>query len=123
MIEVKAADLIGAALDWAVAKADGVSVSLLPKDNPKEKWQVQRAGYPHGPYWPSQDWSQCGPLIEKHRLELIENEDGWAAVKGWIYGEIYQMYPVGETHLIAACRAIVADKLGGTVQVPSELME
>lgn len=118
MVEVKTADLSGYALDWAVAKVEGIRLEFS-----------RAAGFWHPADWPdlvewapSTDWGQCGPLIEERRLEIIENEDGWAAVKGWICGEIYQMYPVGETHLVAACRAIVAEKLGDTVQVPEELM-
>lgn len=119
MIEVKTAELIGPALDWAVAKADGVSIRLLSKDNPQEKWQVQKQWRMDGPYWPSQDWSQCGPLIAKHRVSIIYSDEvcnpcAWTdSTADWH----------AETPIIAACRAIVAAKLGDTVQVPKELIQ
>lgn len=120
MIEVKAADLIGPALDWAVAKAEG--------------WDFDNYFYRHGSYWviqvvregynperkvywftPSTDWSQGGPLIEAHVTAL--NQTGthtW-----WAHSE--DRLGEGDTALIAACRAIVAAKLGEAVSIPAEL--
>lgn len=116
-IEVKTADLIGAALDWAVAKAEGISIRVLSADNPGEKWQVQRQWRSDGPYWPSQDWSQGGPLIVKY-IECVRHVDS-----EWWVAELpkYKSCQYGRTPLIAACRAIVFANLGGTVMVPAEL--
>lgn len=105
MIEVKTADLIGKALDWAVCLAANGFSCLVTSDY-------------------STDWAQGGPLIEEYRLEIVfsgSRSQGWECVKSWSYQEVDDTYPVGETHLIAACRAIVAAKLGNVVSVPAEL--
>ena len=104
MIEVKTADLIGPALDWAVAKADGWDFS-------KEYYRIMVQGY-----CPSTDWSQGGPLIDKHNA--YHHRDQRGQITAWVEG--FRSYK-GETRLIAACRAIVAAKLGDVVQVPEEL--
>lgn len=121
MIEVKTAELSGSALDWAVAKAV-----------PQKHWPVILGGkvyldtdYDHIPYSPSTDWSQGGPLIQKHGCDLncIAPANCWEA-NCWD-----DLVPTpglhlqeAETPLIAACRAIVAAKLGDVVQVPAELI-
>lgn len=115
-VEVKTQDLSGAALDWAVSRAEGVEISLS-------------GAHPHavvdgrlvGNYAPSSKWDQGGPLIEKYKLDIgapMENNNGpWNAATEWGHPNGYK----GETPLIAACRAIVASVLGETVSVPKEL--
>lgn len=152
-IDVRVADLTGAALDWAVAKATGAAVSVLPVDNPDEKWQVQRAGYPHGPFWPSLDWSQCGPMIADNQVYLEPPHDVhrskydektgkirgcWQTYESWhatVSGRVRTLpakiegFPgrvgrgEGDTALIAACRAIVASHFDEFVSVPTELVQ
>ena len=126
-VEVKTSELIGAALDWAVALADGVSIRILAKDNVEEKWQIQMRWRFQGPFWPSQDWSQCGPLIEKHGICILQyhedchdldKDNTWTACPRG-----NDNYIEAPTPLIAACRVIVAQKLGETVSIPSELMQ
>lgn len=100
MVEVKTSDLIGPALDWAVAKAIGCRFL--------RKW--------------STDWAQGGPLIDKYKVSIghVETRDG----EFWI-GSISSRDGTAETSdgpLVAACRAIVAAKLGDVVQVPSVLV-
>ena len=116
-VEVKTSELTGAALDWAVAKAEAVELTLV-------------GAHPHavvggrlvGNYRPSSNWSQGGPLIEKYKLDIdasMENQNGpWNAATEWAHPLGYK----GETPLIAACRAIVASVLGETVSVPKELL-
>jgi Protein of unknown function (DUF2591) len=104
-IEVKTQDLIGAALDWAVAEVtgdyEGISVRLIAQH-----------------YQPSTDWRMCGPLIAEHRVSLIYSDEtcdpcAWTdSTAPWH----------GGTPLIAACRAIVASAIGETVSVPKELL-
>lgn len=117
-VEVKTAELIGPALDWAVAKAELVDVCIPESD-------VIWAKY-CGPYNPSIHWSDGGPLISKYRFEFEWVGSDW-------HGEPLQFFTAcgcdmpadatsaGPTHLIAACRAIVRAKLGDTVQIPAEL--
>lgn len=128
MIKVKTSELIGPALDWAVAKAEKSHIVILPPGNPEERWPIQHAGYPEGPYWPSQDWSQGGPLLEKHDVYFDRypcDEVGSVVAR---LGPIpspnsYFQNPSSPTRLIAACRAIVFAKFGAYVHIPEELIK
>lgn len=122
-MKIKTGELIGVALDWAVAQACGVSIRVLDADNPGEKWQTQLAGYPHGPWWPSQDWGQGGPLIERYRVGFDYRTLDEGRVMATACGMKYDQFLAGcESHLIAAMRAIVAAKLGYEVDVPEGLV-
>lgn len=110
MKTVRTSELIGAALDWAVAKAQGVEIDLPGSD-------VVWAKYA-GAYSPSTDWSQGGPLLTK-----------WAVEFEWVTDATIRAFTMidsglgfGPDHLAAACRAIVAANLGDEVQIPAELM-
>ncbi|MGY1448756.1 phage protein NinX family protein [Pseudomonas chlororaphis] len=121
MIEVKTADLVGPALDWAVAKAEGIR-QHTPEGLKHVYWYSGDRCI--GTHWqPSTSWSQGGPLIEAYKLDLgapMENQANgpWNANTEW--GHPKGM--AGPTPLVAACRAIVAAKLGDVVSVPAELM-
>ncbi|WP_343577994.1 phage protein NinX family protein [Pseudomonas sp.] len=127
-MEVKTADLIGPALDWAVAATSGVPLEFVdgkcfvPWGN-----AIPGCAKNGATHWsPSTNWSQGGPLIDKHRFEFEWVDSDW-------HGEPLQFFTAcgcdmpadatsaGPTHLIAACRAIVRAKLGNTVQIPAEL--
>lgn len=130
MIEVKTAELDGAALDWAVASTLGWQVEIKPistYSNASTGHRQKATGYR---LWmvsdvepeectPSTDWSQGGHLLESYRtafLIVAEGEEFVAVLPD------HGAAGVGATHLIAACRAIVAAKLGETVSVPAELL-
>lgn len=127
IVERKTAELTGAALDWAVAIAEGWTPDR-PKDGQlKKQWPGGVTQYivvgenadmcaTWHRYKPSSDWSKGGPLIEKSRIELT-----FLREQEWIAFTFDAEYEAGATPLIAACRAIVAAKLGDTVQIPSEL--
>ena len=123
LIEAKTADLTGEALGWAVGKAEGLNVELVPPQygNP---WRVfaryQGQALEHTKrYNPWEDWAPGGLLIQKYRVGFGLYSDSFFAVTGLdeMPGDAD-----GSTHLIAACRAVVTAKLGDTVQVPKELM-
>ena len=110
-IEVKTAELVGQALDWAVAKAtwDG-------DINSEFNQLFLRA------FHPSTDWAQGGPLLETCNWALP-----YRASSRQHIGKFESCTPGGFPHngntpLIAACRAIVAAKMGDVVQVPAELV-
>lgn len=127
MIEVQAADLIGPALDWAVAKAVG-------ECSPQRGGGVCVVAHGHTlhRFCPSTEWSHGGPLIEKENLTVERSPSmrgcavvgfhNWRAVHPKNYGGLIRHTGYGETALIAACRAVVSAKIGDTVQVPKELM-
>lgn len=123
LVEVNTRDLSGTALDWAVAKVEGVAVVTDP-NSPSCRQMVEDADSINGwyCYCPSTDWSDGGPLIEKYKLDIgapLENKNGhWNAATEWAHPMGYK----GDTPLIAACRAIVASVLGDTVTVPKELL-
>ncbi|PCR94870.1 hypothetical protein CP336_18670 [Pseudomonas fluorescens] len=131
MIIVKAQDLVGPALDWAVARSQGIDFVMrdgrpafeqefdpeLPCNSDSiSEWKCWTY------FQPSTDWSQCGPLIEKVRI-------GFGPVRraGWVAHPHRPNAPTewleAEEPLVAICRAIVADKLGMVVSVPAELIQ
>jgi hypothetical protein len=70
---MKTSELTGAALDWAAAKAEGLTY-----------WDDDRlcfANEPHGEdFEPSTDWAQGGTIIEREKIELDTGGDYWRAV-------------------------------------------
>jgi hypothetical protein len=119
MIEVSTDKLAGAALDWAIALIEGVTVAIASPQYGTD-WRIYKPRF-GGKYSPSTDWAFGGPLIQKYGCHLnhILATDSWQA-NCWD-GRIPGHAP-RETPLIAACLAIVSAKLGDTVQVPKELM-
>lgn len=125
-MKVKTSELTGTELDWSVAKAVGQRVKILPIDNEKGQWQIQKSGILDAPYWPSYEWSQCGPLIAEYRVDFHGEHDALLKTStfsarcddgqaiGWQCGPAPQ---------IAICRAVVAAKLGDEVEIPSELFK
>ena len=125
---MKTSELTGAALNWAVAKCEGLpkAVDSSGLDGPvivcgfeQEVLHSQhRKGQEWKAYQPSTDWSQGGPIIEREGIELLCESLGFC----WV--AIPQKGPEwrGPTPLIAAMRCYVASKLGAEVDVP-ELLE
>ncbi|UVL02107.1 DUF2591 domain-containing protein [Pseudomonas sp. B21-047] len=126
LIEVKTVDLAGEALGWAVGKAEGLDVFLAPPEygNPWRVFARYRATVTEHTkrFNPWEDWALGGPLIEKHMVSPHcpqSTDDVWAS---WVITNKGEFCQAGDNALIATCRAIVAAKLGDTVQVPKELM-
>ena len=113
MPKIKTSELTAPALDWAVAKCEGIDLFET------EGWLYAEEG--RKPYRPSTDWALAGPIIEREliRLDTAYNyTDGqWCArmdtVGGW--------WP-GETPLIAAMRCYVASRMTDEVEVPEVLL-
>ena len=107
---MKTFELTGAALDWAVAKCEGVEFTY--EDHPAHELICFKY---------STDWAQGGPIIEREGIEICRLNNGeWRAqlnAKGC--GPYCRYY--GPTPLIAAMRCFVASKLGDEIQVPKEL--
>ena len=113
MTKVAASALTGAALDWAVAKCEGMS-------------RLDERVTPEGVSWagdffqPSKRWSEGGPIIEREKIQVNPSisSDAWGAANPskdqcvWVWAE---------TPLIAAMRCYVASRLGEEVEVPDEL--
>lgn len=125
LIEVKTADLVGEALGWAVGKAEGLDVLLAPPiyGNP---WRVfvrytGEVTVRDVRYNPWEDWAIGGPLMQKHNVSLLCPQPDWHYWAAWITDNGKDVAQGADVPLPAACRAIVAHKLGDAVQVPKEL--
>lgn len=123
LIEVKTGALAGEALGWAVGMAEGLALHLEPPQY-GNGWRVfaiyrGEATERCERYNPWEDWELGGSLVAKYRIGFGLYSDSFFAVIGLddIAGD-----GDGLTHLVAAMRAIIAAKLGDTVQVPKELM-
>ena len=115
---MKTVDLIGHALDWAVAKCEG----LLGHDG-KLTDEYCDSLHPDQDGGFSTDWAQGGPIIEREKISV----SAWGLIN---WKALTLRYPndvetehtgYGETPLIAAMRCYVASKLGDEVDVPEEL--
>lgn len=116
-MKTKTADLTGPALDWAVAKCEGINEEAFRLYyTPTEPSDLDTHGYPEFHY--STIWAQGGPIIERELISISSQTNGhsWAA-KG------AHNYSYGPTPLIAAMRCYVASKLGDEVDIPEELLK
>ena len=117
-MKIKTADLIGPALDWAVAKCEGLnSVAACYLNGEGQLMYLEEASWPT--WEPSTNWSQGGPIIEQELLCVNPDtpRNQWMAITN--SAEIVQF---GPTALIAAMRCFVASRLGDEVDVPDELV-
>lgn len=141
-MKIKTQDLTDAALDWAVARCEGIPLVFKGRKWPTDgaatveyaPWAVHPVVDGSGPYVaalcpssynPSTNWSQGGPIIEQEFIQLgggiTNNEPRWFAFRakddksGTYKGH-------GPTPLIAAMRCYVASKLGDEVEIPEELI-
>ena len=147
---MKTSELTGPALDWAVAKAEGMTESLVfgrgvvrdtgycverPNGtrlfyvlrNVWDRWFEKCETHPWGSHvgiWaPSTNWSQGGPIIEREGIGLDYYEDG-GHPDGGAWGAATNegtVHALGPTPLIAAMRCYVASRLGDTIDIPEEL--
>jgi hypothetical protein len=121
-MKVKTSDLIGPALDWAVAQCEG-----FPTRNHDENYIMADVGGMWDYFSPSTDWAQGGPIIERELIRTIPWMEGtnvdsakcWWAGKYIASGDSFGF--TGPTPLIAAMRCYVISKLGDTVDIPEEL--
>lgn len=109
MKKKKISELIGAELDWAVATACGVEY--------RPDTEYDGIGFECPAHAFSTDWSQGGPIIEQGRIAIRTYTTEGA---GW-FAHSNNGFCSGPTALIAAMRSFVATKLGGEVEIPSDL--
>lgn len=122
-MKIKTSELTGAALDWAVAKCEG----LLGPDGIRfsDEYCDSLGHDQDGDY--TNDWAQGGPIIEREKIGIMHIENRQAHQQ-WTAGEHVSEYPdrfwgvvCGPTPLIAAMRCYVSYKLGDEVEIPEEL--
>lgn len=108
---MKTSDLVGPALDWAVAKA------------------LMKTHFSHMPsskhWWsPSTNWNHGGPIIEREWLHVSpwpneSDEDlRWSCAQH----DSKDCLMFGPTPLVAAMRCFIASKLGDEVEIPKDLL-
>ena len=127
-MEVNVNELTGMALDWAVGMAVGkplvIRSPIGQPDGPRVVWE--QVGNHGGVVWfaPSSNWAHGGPLIDRFKPDLQTGNDN--KLVALLHNDIEDRFPLlvcrGETYLIAACRVIVADRIGTVVNVPDELL-
>jgi hypothetical protein len=119
---MKTAELSGAALDWAVAHAQGLDYEIADGTvvTGAKRYEANNSNDYYGcefeeVYEPSTDWAQGGAIIEREWIStFINGDDKWVASDGI-------KAAVADTPLIAAMRCYVSSKLGDEVELPEEL--
>jgi hypothetical protein len=118
-MKAKTSELTGVALDWLVAKCEGVNQEAFCLFyRPTEPNDYDVHGFPEFHY--STLWHQGGPIIEREKISINYDASGrWS--QGWRAFSNSAPIMLGETPLIAAMRCFVASELGDEIEVPDEL--
>ena len=119
-MRVRTSELIGPALDLAVAECEGFRIDEVAEWS--EFWMEHsdgRCGY-SGKFNYSTNWSQGGPIIEREGISIKAQQPDWTAYIAICDGMTDRVLR-GPTPLIAAMRCYVAIKLGDEVEIPEEL--
>ena len=118
-MKIKTNELKDAALDWAVAKCEGLCEGDFA-------WYYDR----RNTFKYSTDWAQGGPIIERERLWVGYSAVGQSLKLLVMHNDVVQCRKralppncstTGPTILIAAMRCYVTSKLGDEVEIPEEL--
>ena len=120
-MKIKTSELIGPALDWAVAKCEGI----------KNKFLQDLDLWGDNPYTYSTDWAQGGPIIEREGIDIIHANDSEWVWRATLFLQVPCAYNTpqevlrigGNTPLIAAMRCYVASRLGDTIDIPTALQD
>lgn len=125
-MKIKTSELIGPALDWAVAKCEGFTEFEFWHTGSVTTRYMNGTTVCHG-Y--STNWSQGGPIVDRE-ITGVDLVSDWKGVKKWS-ARRFEYLPddqtrcveqVGPTLLIAGLRCYVASKLGDEVEIPEELV-
>ena len=108
-MKIKTSELIGAQLDWAVAKCEHSTIHVAHFNDLRSLHVLHRE------FYYSTNWSQGGPIIERERFVV----EPWGL--GWVASVSRGILHHGPTPLIAAMRCYVASKMGDEVEAPEEL--
>ena len=127
-MKIETSKLTGIALDWAVAKCEGVELNekLLKQGVLLENSLRGMIQNRHNNYSPSTYWDLGGPILDSMIKKgfLIQSTDPMyknlppfkASLDNWENGNY------GETILITTMRCYVLSKLGNEIEIPDELM-
>lgn len=111
-VRVNTADLIGQALNWAIAMAEGKQARIT-----KSGVRLALGGSTYGKINPATDEKAGTLAILRHsvRFDVQLPDHQWAARVG-------EAVAGGPTITIAACRAIAVARLGDVIEIPTELI-
>lgn len=119
-MKMKTSELIGVCLNFAVAKAAGVTVE-------NSDGSVFWGNF--STVTPSTSWQQGGPIIERENITVqtdptdTEHERWSAFHREMLFTDDgSDFWRNGPTPLIAAMRCFVSSKLGNEVDIPEELI-
>lgn len=132
-MKIKTADLIGPALDWAVAKAQGrTEIKIFSRTRSNDRGWIEVRFNPEpkaatARFAPSENWDQGGPIIEREGIKVGIIDDDvpiiWAAQLSDPWGKRTSVHScTGPTPLIAAMRCFVASRLGDEIDIPEGLL-
>lgn len=112
---MKTSELIGAQLDWVVARCEGREARLhFDEHNNLYADDSEYFDY-------STAWEMGGPIIEREGIDLNYSNHEGASGEVWDAAcEVGKVFG-GETPLVAAMRCLVASQLGDEVEIPEEL--
>ena len=128
MAKIKTNELIGPALDWAVAECEKVRTYVRPYEHTMtglcildadlvdmETDDAQELRY-------SRDWAQGGQILERENISVgYQGHSGVPLDSLWYATNRVDACGFGQKPLIAVLRCFVTSKLGDTVEVPEEL--
>jgi hypothetical protein len=143
-MHIKVSEATPLQLDWLVAKCEGWLKGDITHPHFCKMWKEETRT---PAIYPSTDWAQGGPIIERENITLIransqylegKNVPLWfAETDKWVGHNISTGYEgeyfdpcfmvdeaggfYGPTPLIAAMRCFVASRLGDEVEIPEEL--
>ena len=115
---MKTCDLIGPALEWAVATCEGRDM-YFDADG-EGPWFRDCDTHPEGFNTDYESWETCGPIIEREGIGTSKHFSDYFQQWMW-FGKISGLVRHGPTPLIAAMRCFVASKLGDEIEIPKEL--
>ena len=122
-MKIRTTELTDVALDWAVAKCEGILHPWgdIRVQDGRTMW-ITPGNHETADAWhqysPSTDWAQGGPIIERENIALYPHGDGTYEAEVFLNPK----RGAGPTPLIAAMRCLVASKLGEEVEIPNELI-
>lgn len=123
---MKTSELIGPALDWAIATCEGAE-NL--RENPHrfdKRLIIKMAGRTEyiQDFRFSTNWAQGGPIIEREKYDLswLPKMQQWYAQRKQHGTDGFVTHiGLGPTPLVAGLRCYVSSKLGDEIEIPKEL--
>lgn len=138
MVEVEVGTLIGPALDYLIATIEELPIRHDPMafgntanggywvwDKSLGGKMLQIGALHSTGYSPSTNWNLLGPLIMKFPIVIGNHESGEDDGKFWGSAHCFIGHTDFQTTdgvMVAACRAIIAYKLGAVVKIPRSLL-